>query len=178
MRGENLRSFHSAIILLFLLQSLADVARQEAQRRKQLQEQGVEGKVITGNIIDTASKGSLTTFEPHASIKSDSQSAPELERDHQAGRKFAAQLQKLAGEIREAEEKLNNLRQRAMQQRWAVLGSRKVSGNTDVVTRLEAEISELEKKLKKLRQQRLKVYEAGRKSGYLPGELEGKGIVP
>jgi len=36
---------------------------------------------------------------------------------------------------------------------------------------------ELEAKLKRLKQERLEAYETGRKAGYLPGELDGKGII-
>jgi hypothetical protein len=36
----------------------------------------------------------------------------------------------------------------------------------------------LELKLKRLRQDRLHVYDAALRSGFLPGEIDGKGITP
>ena len=44
--------------------------------------------------------------------------------------------------------------------------------------RLQAEIEELQLKLKQLRDERFEVYEAGKKAGFMPGELDGKGIIP
>jgi hypothetical protein len=39
------------------------------------------------------------------------------------------------------------------------------------------QILELEGKLAGLRRDRVDTFQAGRKAGYLPGELEGRGIV-
>jgi len=43
---------------------------------------------------------------------------------------------------------------------------------------MQDQILELQSKLKRLRQERLDIYEAGKKAGFLPGELDGKGIIP
>ena len=45
-------------------------------------------------------------------------------------------------------------------------------------SKLQAEIEELQIKLKRLQEERFEVYESGKKAGFLPGELEGKGIIP
>ena len=50
--------------------------------------------------------------------------------------------------------------------------------NEEDRSRLQAEIEELELKLKQLRRERAETFDDGRKAGYLPGELEGKGIIP
>jgi uncharacterized protein (UPF0335 family) len=43
---------------------------------------------------------------------------------------------------------------------------------------LREEIEDLELKLKRLQQERSEVYAEGKKAGFLPGELSGKGIIP
>ena len=50
--------------------------------------------------------------------------------------------------------------------------------NVALQRRLREQIEELEIKLKYMREERRENYEMGRKAGYLPGDLEGKGIVP
>ena len=42
----------------------------------------------------------------------------------------------------------------------------------------EWRIKDWEVKLKRLRQDRFETYDAGLKAGFLPGELDGKGIWP
>jgi hypothetical protein len=43
---------------------------------------------------------------------------------------------------------------------------------------LQREIDELESKLKRIRRERQEIYEEGRKAGFLPGELDGRGLIP
>jgi hypothetical protein len=52
------------------------------------------------------------------------------------------------------------------------------SNGTSTRERLRFQILELEAKLKHWRRERYETYESGRKAGYLPGELDGKGLVP
>ena len=44
--------------------------------------------------------------------------------------------------------------------------------------RLDVQIKDWEVKLKRLRQDSFETYDAGLKAGFLPGELDGKGIWP
>ena len=46
------------------------------------------------------------------------------------------------------------------------------------MNRAEDQIEEVEAGLKLKRKERASVYDSGKKDGYLPGELEGKGIIP
>jgi len=48
----------------------------------------------------------------------------------------------------------------------------------DSEDRLRDEIQLLEKKIARLREQRRQSYDAGRRAGFLPGELEGRAAVP
>ena len=54
----------------------------------------------------------------------------------------------------------------------------KGAGAENLQNRLQAEIKELQIKLKQLRDERFEVYEAGKRAGFLPGELEGKALIP
>ena len=72
-------------------------------------------------------------------------------------------------------------RARMQAEKWANLKSGKSSrgnGAENQQSRLQAEIDALQIKLKQLRDERFEVYEAGKRAGFLPGELEGKGIIP
>jgi hypothetical protein len=66
-------------------------------------------------------------------------------------------------------------------ERWQLPKVGKISrgsNNTSARERLRVQIQELEAKLKHWRRERFETYESGRKAGFLPGELDGKGIVP
>ena len=49
MRNVNFRFCCVVLLLTFDMQSLVDLAREEAERRKQLEEQGIQAKIIDGN---------------------------------------------------------------------------------------------------------------------------------
>jgi chromosome segregation ATPase len=163
------------------LQSLADVARQEAERRKQLEEQGIEAKVITGIGGQASPSGSVTVSSPAGSApeRSASQSAPAKKQSSVRGYREA--LQKLDRAIRQDEERLQSLRTQLQAEKWAIPKVGRVSGRKqteDKQSRLQAKIDEIQARMKRLRQERIETYDAGRRAGLLPGELEGKGIIP
>jgi len=171
-----------AIFLLFALQSLADIAREEAKRREKLEEQGIEAKVIEGDITRLAPNGNLSTSTPQLpGPKKEKLSSPP-DKAPSSVRSFRSALQKLDRAIRQDQERLGSLRARLQAEKWAPPKIGRVStkgvGNAETQERLQAEIEELESKLKRTRRERSEVYEAGRKAGFLPGELDGKGLIP
>jgi len=163
---------------MLCLQSLTDVAREEAQRRKELEQQGIEGKVINP---DAAQGGNLTvsTVSPVTAPKSTSEKS--IGTGRTSLHRFRTALEKLDQTIRQDEERLASQRARLESERWEIPRSRKSSGrgkSSKSESKLQEEIDELEIKLKQLRQERSETYEAGKKAGFLPGELDGKGIIP
>jgi chromosome segregation ATPase len=98
-----------------------------------------------------------------------------------SARSFRTRLQKLDRAIRENEDRLQSRRARLQAQRWEIPKTSRVSSRrrkTDSQNNLQAEIEELEVKLKQLRRERAEIYEDGKKAGYLPGELDGHGVMP
>jgi chromosome segregation ATPase len=164
--------------VVLCLQSLADVARDEAERRKLLDQQGIEAKVIE---VDAGQKGNLTisTDSPPAARK-DSQKKPARSDGRTSVRSFRNALQKLDRAIRQNQERLESRRARLRSGRWEISKSGRASSSNaeKSQSRLQEEIEDLEMKLNQLRQERSEVYQEGRKAGFLPGELDGKGIVP
>ncbi len=169
-----------AAFLLLCMQSLADIAREEAERRKQLEQQGIEGKVVEANGVDPARDGNITISKaPSASAQRSQRS--DSEKDRTSVRGYRAALQKLDRTIRQDESRLEKLRTRLHDERWAPPKVGRVSrrsGATDSQDRLKREIDELQAKVNQMRLERAEVYDKGRKAGFLPGELDGKGIIP
>jgi len=163
------------------MQSLVDVARDEGERRKRLEEQGIEARVIDENAAGLARQGNITTStEPAASVPMSSARSEPL-KGQGSVRSYRSALQKLDRAIQQNETHLTAKRARMQAEKWANLKSGKASKGTGAKypqSRLQAEIDALQIKLKQLRDERFEVYEAGKKAGFLPGELEGKGIIP
>jgi hypothetical protein len=162
-------------------QSLAELARKEAERRRALKEQGIWGKVIeSGDLSLGGNSGWITT--------SDATSSPSaLTSGSQAGKNAAragsyrTRLQSLDRQIRQNEEQLRLLKARMAAERWAPPKVGRITRNQRTGSSFEDlrwKALQLEAKLKQLRTERLEVYEQGRKAGFLPGELEGKRITP
>jgi len=163
------------------MQSLADVARQEAERRKLLEQQGIEAKVIKGNAEHLASDGNVTVSSPDYGAPERALSQSISQKNHNSVHSYRNELQKLDRTIRQDEERLQLLQARLQADRWAIPKVGRVSrrkSNTDEQSRTQTKIDELQRKLKRLRQERAEVYEAGKKAGFQPGELENKGIIP
>ena len=160
-------------------QSLAEAARKEAERRRQLESQGVEEKVFSDEDVRNTGEGSLTLSSP-AYRPQAGRPEPLLAKGGRSPQSYTNSLKKLDREIRQSEERLTLLRSRLQAERWAIVtgkSARKTSGNS-TQERVTAEIQVLETKLKRLRDERQATYDAGRKAGFHPGELEGRGLVP
>jgi hypothetical protein len=157
-------------IFILCLQSLADVARQEAERRRLLDQQGIEAKVIDGTKIPA---GNVSTS---ADVNKTSKGTSSV-KDKKSLQSIRNSLEKLDRTIRQEEERLGLRRARLQSERWEALKSGRGSTGKSQ-SRLKEEIEELEIKLRSLRDQRSKIYERGKKDGFLPGELDGKGIIP
>jgi len=163
-------------------QSLADAARKEAERRKNLQSQGIEGKVIKGNDPSRlAPEGNISTSSLPTSSPGHTARRADAAISRRTLNSYQIELQKVDRQIRQTEERLNSVRARAQTERWTPLRSGKAVRNSNggsSLERLKQQIQEQETKLKRLRQERLETYDAARRAGYLPGEIDGKGVVP
>jgi predicted RNase H-like nuclease (RuvC/YqgF family) len=170
-----------AVCVVMLMQSLADIARREAARRKLLDEQGIEGKVIEGNPVASSSRGNLTLSTPAPAAPQETSKRGASSKSQPALRPFRNALQKLDRTIRQEEKRLETRRTRLQAERWAPPKAGKVTSRNqseDIQNRLREEIEELQLKLKELRRERAEIYDEGKKAGFLPGELEGKGLIP
>ena len=161
-------------------QSLGDVARREAERRKSLEQQGVSAKVIQeADLSKIGAGGNLGIFSPAPGNKPRPPSSLSGERGSPAP--FRNKIQKLERETRQTQEQLAELRARVARERWAPprVGRLSRSARSPVSEeRLRSQTRSLETRLNYLRQERSETYDAGRKAGFLPGELDGKGILP
>ncbi len=176
MRFSGIRACWSTAVIVLCLQSLADIAREEAERRRQLEQQGIMGKVVEANPSPNANL--TTSTVPLPAQKQQRSPSP---KDRSSARSYRTALQKLDRTIRQEEARLESLRTRWQAGRWALPKVGRVSGssqNANAQERLQRQIEDLQAKLKQLRQDRFEIYEAGKKAGFLPGELDGKGIMP
>ena len=181
MRTIQLRSCGLALFVFWGLQSLADVALQEAERRRQLDQQGIEGKVIEGNAVPSSSEGNITTSKDTRPVAPKTPADATASKGKASARSFRAALQKLDRTIRENEHRLELRRARQQSQRWETPKTGRVSrrrSKADSQNDMQKEIEELQVKLQRLRRERAEVYEEGIKAGFLPGELDGKSLDP
>jgi hypothetical protein len=168
------------LLLLISLQTLSEAARREAERRKALDEQGIRAKVVDASTpAQDPAAGNLSISTglprntPPVSKRSDSAA--------KASPGVRASIRKLDREIKLTEDRLRTLRRQAEAERWAPPRAGKVTRRGTAVQneeRIREEISELETKLNRLREERFQIYDDARKSGLLPGEIDGKGIIP
>ncbi len=160
-------------------QSLADAARVEAERRRLLDQQGVKAKKIeAADPAQLAPNGNIGISSPGAhAIPA---SAVAKKSDSRASlRTFQTSLQKLDRDIAQTEGRLKLLRARADAERWAPVKTTKGSRGSAASAsqdQMRWQILDLEAKLARLKQERMDTFEAGRKAGYLPGELENRGV--
>ncbi len=161
-------------------QSLAEVARKEAERRQKIDEQGIRVKRIESADLQTIAPGGTISISFPESRPASSNTPVAKAEPRPTLRSFQTRLQKSDRDIRQDEEKLKLLRARADAERWAGTKTSKGSrgsGSAAAQDPLRWQILELEAKLAGLRRDRGDTFQAGRKAGYLPGELEGRGIV-
>ncbi len=156
-------------------QSLTEIAKKEAERRKLLDQKGIEAKKIEqGDLSNLSPKGnvSLSSLPPEshspARLPVETEKKPSLE-------KYRTGLRSLDAEIIRNEERLASLRKRLEQEKDVPIrlgrGGR-TGAAVNSKAKLESQVQELEIKLKRLRADRLKMYDAARKAGFLPGELK------
>ena len=170
-----------AAFLFLGMQSLSDVAREEAERRRLLEQQGVEAKVIERDSRQRAADGTIKQEKVPSSpsTKASHSSTTNINRD--SNRNYRGALQKLDKAILQEERRLEVKRERLQSARSAPprISSRAVGNQTsNSLARMQSEIEDIGEKLKQLRQERMEKYEEGLKAGFLPGELDGKGIIP
>jgi predicted RNase H-like nuclease (RuvC/YqgF family) len=161
--------------------TLADVARKESERRKRLEQQGIEGKVIDADAVIKSSSGNLTVSTVSGTESEDSTVQNNKSEKRSSIRSYRNALKKLDRTIRKAKDDLARLREQFRKARWAPLkiGRRSNSGKSEEKqNRMQAEIEELESELRELRRERSEIFNEGRRAGFLPGELDGKGIIP
>lgn len=170
-----------ALLTAFNLQSLVDVAREEAERRKRLEEQGIVAKVIDGNATGSGRKANITISTEGDYKPKEAAARPDSAKSKESVRGYRQALQKLDRAIQQTESRLSSNRARSQAAKWQNPQNAKSSNRgqpKDLQAQLQAEAVELELKLKQLREERFEVYEAGKKAGFMPGELDGKGIIP
>ncbi len=161
-------------------QSLAEAARREAERRKALEEHGIEGKVIDAETLPRPPSADQPRSRPPEHAKPRASGEPVTGRRTHAG-SYRSVLARIDNEIRRCEERLAVLRLRHEAEKFALPRVGRNAANRTVVgsrERIYWQIQETESKLKRLREERLGAYDAGKKAGFLPGELDGHGIVP
>ena len=170
-------------MLMFVLaaaQSLGEAARKEAARRKALDEQGVQARVIeVSDPSQLAPGGNLcvSSAPPPSAVRPGRAENPAPK----SGSRARLAIQKLDRDIRATEDRLSTLRRQAEAERWAPPRTGKTvrrGGAVQNEERIREEISDLDLKLKRLRQQRLETYNDARRAGLLPGEIDGKGLIP
>ncbi len=161
-------------------QSLAEAARKEAERRRRLEEQNVEAKVIRGRGSLEVANGNVTTFGGVASQGSPSTSTRET-KGRTSLSAYRNRLRKLEGEIHDCEERQRLLHRQADAERWTLPRSGRRSGGTGSQTsreKLLLQAQDLQVKIERLRRERQETWDEARKAGYLPGELDGKSVAP
>jgi predicted RNase H-like nuclease (RuvC/YqgF family) len=157
------------------MQSLADVAEKEAERRSQIENQGVQEKVIMGDGESLAPNGNLTVSTPSGAKFQNAEAPAKDQKKMTSIRSYRAALQKLDRAIRDNEMRMDSLRARMQAEKKRIS---KNSLPSSAQSRLQEQIDQLQTKVEQARKDRAGIYQSGRKDGYLPGELDGKGIVP
>ncbi len=160
-------------------QSLIDAARKEAERRQKLDLQGVQVKKIDAADPGLlAPNGTIGVSAPGSHAITPSFGAKKGE-PRAPLRSFQTSLRKLDRDIAQTEDRIKLLRARADAERWAPVKTAKGSkgsAQSSAQDQMRFQILDLEVKLSRLRKERMDAFEAGRKAGYLPGELENRGV--
>lgn len=169
------------MLLALNMQSLVDVAREEAGRRRLLEQQGIEGKVVRGSDVPLAPNGNISTSSGPTIVPEKTSARSGSPKGQASLRSYQTALKKLDREIQQNEERLASRRARLQDEKWVLSKTRRASSRSrtkNSQSQLQAGIEALQIKLKRLRKERFEVYESGKKAGFLPGELDGKGIIP
>jgi hypothetical protein len=156
-------------------QSLSELAKKEAERRKLLDQQGIEAKRIDQkDAAKLAAKGNISLSSLPPNSRSPSMPPTQLGKKPSL-EKYRTALQRLDSEIRRDEERLASLRKRLELEKDVPIrlgrGGRPSAASISMA-RLQNQVQDLEIKLRRLRDDRLKTYDAARKAGFLPGDLK------
>jgi hypothetical protein len=166
-----------ALLFFFNLQSLVDLAREEAERRRLLEQQGIKGKVIENNVVDSASNGNGSGATRSSALPEITAARSDSPKSRPSVSRYRSALQKLDRDIQQSEDRLASRQARLQAEKRAHPKTGRSSGRSRTKSsgsQLQAEIEELQIKLKRLREERFEAYESGKKAGFLPGELDGK----
>lgn len=170
----------SMVVAAGATQSLAEAARKEAERRRQVDQQGIpERRIDAADGSRLAPGGAISLSSPGPGTQREA-AAPPKPAGGAGLRAFQTKLQKLDRDIQQSEAQLKKLKERQAAERWAPvarLGVAKGAGPANSEVQLGRQIQDLEGKLKLWRQERMDTFQAGRKAGFLPGELERRGVI-
>lgn len=161
--------------------SLAEAARTEAARREKIRRLGIEETVIEGNGSCYSGEGNVTLFDPPVTEEPGGTSAGSPSKDRGSLSRIRSQLQKLDRSIRQEETRLEKLQDRIGELRrdnLRISNLSKIPANEESKRKTLEQIEDLEDKLRMLKRERAEIYDNGRKEGFLPGELQGRGIIP
>lgn len=161
--------------------SLVDAARREEARRNAVERSGIEERVIEGNGESLFRQGNVSVFTHVQDEPEKRPEAGEASENRSSLRRYRTALQKLDRKIQKGEARLKKLQDRLLELKRESLklgDLPSVNKNEDSRNRLRGRIEELEAELEMLRNERAEAYDSGKKAGFLPGELEGRGIVP
>ena len=162
-------------------QSLADAARREAERREGLEQLGIEETVIEGNGESYSGEGNVSVFTTSGTPSPKKSAAPSSAKNQSSLSRYRKTIQKLDQNILKEEARIKRLQERLEDLRregYKIGDLTKRRRNEESQNRTREQIEELEVNLKLMRKERSDEYDSGKKAGFLPGELDGKGIVP
>lgn len=175
MRNEKIRSVCLAATIVFGMQSLVDMAQKEAERRQQLDIQGVQEKVIEGEGASLAPNGNLTVSTPPGTRSQTIEAPAKDQKNRTSIRSYRSALQKLDRAIRQYETRIESLLIRLESEKKRISRNDRTA---DTQSRIQEQIDELRLKIEQANKDRSTIFQSGKKEGYLPGELDGKGIIP
>jgi predicted RNase H-like nuclease (RuvC/YqgF family) len=162
-------------------QSLVDAARREAERREGLEQLGIEETVIEGNGESYSEEGNVSVLGTSGTTSPKKSAAPSSAKNQSSLSRYRKTIQKLDQNILKEEERIKRLQDRLDDLRregYRIGDLAKRRRNEESQNRTREQIEELEVNLKLMREERRDEYDSGKKAGFLPGELDGKGIVP
>jgi hypothetical protein len=170
-----------ALLLIFDLQSLTDFARKEAERRRLLEEQGIQGKVIVNDTAGSTSNEGASVPEASSARREKPAERSESPKGRNSVNSYRTALKKLDQQIQQSEERLASLQARLEAEKRSRPKTSRASSRSltkSSVSPLQVQIDASQMKVKRLREERFEVYESGKKAGFLPGELDGKYTNP
>ena len=130
MRTLKFRSCCVAIFVVLGMQSLVEIARQEAERRKRLEQQGIEGKVFEGNPVPSDSNVNVTVWTDPPETPEKTSTREDSSKKKTSPRSFRTAIQKLDRLIKENKDRLKSRRARLQSARWSISTTGRSSGRS------------------------------------------------